>query len=231
LDHLLTTTYRNEVTDIEQVRRDRERFCDVVQAKYPGWKYLGIYEVQPKRLKRTGVAVWHTHMAVAGWQDVDFLRATWREIVGEGNIQVEPPKKGKGDTRLAMARYMSPYLMKAVGEDEGWEMNKKIYYHSKNVIDPPVETVEVEYMAGVETCDMAAVILGTRGGGLASVWESIDSTRGRVASFSFYGGDRARPENHILGEAHPLWERAVREGYCRIGGRPEETLVRAEDPL
>jgi hypothetical protein len=231
LDHLLTLTYRNEVTDIDQVRRDREKFCNEVQSRIPEWKYLGVYEVQPKRLKRTGVAVWHTHMAVVGWQDVRLLREVWKGIVGDGNIQVEPPKKGKGDTRLAMARYLGKYLMKAVCEDDEWELNRKIYFHSKNVIDPPVEQVEVEYMAGVETSDMAAVLLGTRGGGMSSVWESIDGSRGRVASFSFDGGEKPRPQNHLLGEAHPLWTKAVREGYCRIGGRPEETLARAEEPL
>lgn len=221
-DHLLTLTYRDEVTDIEQARRDRERFCDEVQGKVPGWKYLGVYEVQPKRLKRTGVAVWHTHIAVDGWQNIPLLRETWRGIVGEGNIQVEPPRRRKGDPRLAMARYLGKYLTKAADEDAGWELNRKIYFHSKNMVDPPVEQIEVDYQNGEEPAEMAAALLSTRDGGLVSVWESIDGRRGRVASFSIDGGEYPRPEIHLLGQTHPIWERAAREGFCRIGGRPGE---------
>jgi hypothetical protein len=221
-DHLLTLTYRDEVTDIEQARRDRERFCDEVQAKIPGWRYLGVYEVQPKRLKRTGVAVWHSHLAVDGWQQISLLRETWRGIVGEGNIQVEPPRKRKGDPRLAMARYLGKYLTKAADEDTEWQLNRKIYFHSKNMVDPPDERIEVEYMGGAEPADMAAALLGTRDGGLVSVWESIDGRRGRVASFDIGGRENPRPQAHLLGEIHPLWTKAVREGLCRIGGRPVE---------
>lgn len=230
-DHLLTLTYRNEVTDIAQMRRDRERFCDEVQAKIPGWKYLGVYEIQPKRKKRTGVSVWHSHLAVEGWQQVGLQREIWRGIVGEGNVQVEPPKRRKGDPRLSMARYLSKYLTKAADEDTEWTLNKKIYFHSKNMVDPPVERIEVEYMGGADNAEMAGILLGTRGGGLASVWESIDGRRGRVASFHIGGQEEPRPQNHLFGEAHPLWEKAVREGFCRIGGRQNDTCAKRGSPI
>ena len=222
-DHLLTLTYRDEVTDLERARRDREKFCDEVQEKIPGWKYLGVYEVQPKRLKRTGVAVWHSHLAVEGWQQIALLRDVWRGIVGEGNIQVEPPRRGKGDPRLSIARYLGKYLTKAADEDSEWQLNRKIYFHSKNMVDPPDERIEVEYMGDAEPADMAAVLLGTRDGGLVSVWESIDGRRGRVASFTINGGERPHPAPHLFGELHPLWEKAVREDLCRIGGRPQRS--------
>lgn len=232
VDHLLTLTYRDEVTDIEQARRDREMFCDQVQEKIPGWKYIGVYEVQPKRLKRTGVAVWHSHLAVEGWQQTDLLREIWRGIVGEGNIHVRPPRRRKGDPRLSVARYLGKYLTKAADEDSDWELNRKIYYHSKNMVDPPAERIEVEYMGGAEPADMAAALLSTRDGGLVSVWESIDGRRGRVASFCVGGQDYPRPQPHLLGELHPLWTRAVREDLCRIGGRPgESTCADRGSPL
>lgn len=230
-DHLLTLTYRDEVTDIEQARRDRARFCDEVQAAIPGWKYLGVYEVQPKRLKRTGVAVWHSHLAVVGRQNVQLLRAIWQGIVGRGNIDVAEPRKGKGDPRLSNARYVGKYLTKAADEDSDWELNRKIYYHSKNMVDPPAELVEVEYMGGAESADMAAALLGTRDGGLVSVWESIDGRRGRVASFTINGGERPHPAPHLFGEMHPLWEKAVREDLCRIGGRPQRACADRGSPL
>lgn len=135
LDYLLTLTYRENVLDIERVRKDLSLFCDRVQSKIPGWKYLSIVEKQKR-------GSYHPHLVVDGWQDVRLLRKIWLGIVGEnnGNIDVAPPGRAKnGKTfrwgRVALARYVCKYVTKAFGEHL---LNKKQYFHSRNVLSPEV---------------------------------------------------------------------------------------------
>ncbi len=40
---------------------------------------------------------WHWHMAVIGRQDVDLLRACWRDVVVDGNIDAKAPKHRSGN--------------------------------------------------------------------------------------------------------------------------------------
>lgn len=104
-DHLLTLTYRTNVTDFDQACQDLSKFVRLVKSKRPGWVYIAVAEQQKR-------GAWHWHMAVVGRQNVELLRACWRHVIGEGNIDVRPPK-GNGKYRLlALVKYLAKYLSK-----------------------------------------------------------------------------------------------------------------------
>lgn len=134
LDYLLTLTYRENVQDKEKAKADLSRFCDLIQASDPEWKYLAVFQKQKR-------GAFHMHLAVRGWQKVLWLRAKWREVVGEGNIDVRAPKARSGTFRWGraqIAKYLSRYIGRDLSEDE---LNKKRYFHSKNVELPTVEVI------------------------------------------------------------------------------------------
>jgi len=126
LDYLLTLTYRENMQDSERVKHDLSLFCDRVQQRIPGWKYLSVLQRQKR-------GAYHSHLAVRGWQNVILLREIWHGVVGVngGNIDAAAPKKRSGTYRwgrLAVARYISRYIGKDFEDDE---LNKKRYFHSK----------------------------------------------------------------------------------------------------
>jgi len=107
LDHLLTLTYRENMGDVQVAYSDFKRFVRLVRKRYPGWRYLAVHELQ----KRGAV---HFHCAVAGFQDVRFLRDCWVRVVGSGNIDVQVPgRKGRALwARAKLASYLVKYLTK-----------------------------------------------------------------------------------------------------------------------
>jgi hypothetical protein len=137
LDYLLTLTYRENVLDIGKVRADTSLFCARVKVEVRGWKHLCVVERQKR-------GSFHPHICVDGWQPVVLLRKIWLGVVGEGNgnIDVASPPKGKTRRwgRVALARYVCKYITKDFGEHL---LNKKQYFHSKNVISPEVQKLSV----------------------------------------------------------------------------------------
>lgn len=108
-DHLLTLTYRENMTDFEQACADLTRFVRLVRVSLSGWAYIAVAENQKR-------GAWHWHLAVVGRQDVDLLRSRWRKVIGEGNIDVNPPKGTAKHRRLALVKYLGKYLAKGFTE-------------------------------------------------------------------------------------------------------------------
>jgi hypothetical protein len=216
IDHLLTLTTREDIGDIERMKILRGKFCDEVQREIPGWKYIGAYELHPYSLKVRGVKKWHVHIGVVGRQNVNLLRKIWWGIVGErdGIVQVEEPRKRGGDSRLRAARYIGKYIGKTAGGE--WCLNKKNYFHSKNVAEPSVEVIEIPSWGDESVAEMARILLESRGAKMVSVWESLDGQMGRVASFNADGTGKVRLIPHMLGKPHPLWN-SPGEVSCCIG--------------
>ena len=103
-DRFLTLTYRRNETDLDACWKDFTKFVRVVRKAFPQWKYVCVAEFQ----KRGAV---HFHIALRGFQDVVFLRRVWREIVGDGNIDVRHFKAGK-KRPAAIAGYIAKYIAK-----------------------------------------------------------------------------------------------------------------------
>lgn len=106
-DHLLTLTWRENMTDEAEADRAFCRFVRLVRSFLPGWRYVAVKENQER-------GAWHWHVAVKGFQDVVLLRRLWREVVGEGNIDVQYHRKGPCWKRAALARYLAKYISKVM---------------------------------------------------------------------------------------------------------------------
>ena len=127
-DHLLTLTYRDNVTDFQQACADLGRFVRRVRAILPFWVYIAVPEQQQR-------GAWHWHLAVVGRQDVALLRASWRDVIGDGNIDVQQPKSRSTNRRLALVRYLGKYLAKGFQEGNR-ELNRHRYRASIGIQVP-----------------------------------------------------------------------------------------------
>jgi len=159
-DHLLTLTYRENVTEYKQTSNDLSAFIRLVRTHLPKWVFITV----PERQKR---GAWHWHLAVVGRQDVDLLRRCWRHVVGEGNIDVQKPKRGK-NRRLGIVAYLSKYLSKGFAENDR-ELNGHRYRASLG-IQVPGELVEIpEHLRG-EVSAYVLAQLQERAGSVGFVW-------------------------------------------------------------
>lgn len=96
--HMLTLTYRENMTDLQRGWKDVSRFLRSMRDALGGFDYVVVAETQKR-------GAWHFHLAVRGKQDLELIRKHWLY----GNIDVQ---HWKG--RVAqMASYMSKYLLKS----------------------------------------------------------------------------------------------------------------------
>ena len=160
-DHLLTLTYRENLTDYKQACRDLSGFIRHVRTYLPDFVFIAV----PERQKR---GAWHWHLAVVGRQDVDMLRRVWRSVVGEGNIDVQPPKRTKTNRRLAIVAYLSKYLAKGFAEGDR-ELNGHRFRASLGILVPG-ESLEIpEHLRG-EVSAYVLAQLHQRAGKVGFVW-------------------------------------------------------------
>jgi len=105
-DHLLTLTYRENMTDIARAEVDLREFLKLVRVRQPEFLYVAVWE----RQKRGAI---HWHLGVPGFQDIRFLRSCWLQIVGagNGNIDVRGPR-GDKPSSASLARYIAKYILK-----------------------------------------------------------------------------------------------------------------------
>lgn len=111
LDHMLTLTYRENVTDSKKAFSDFKKFVRAVRVHVPGWAYVCVLEYQKR-------GACHFHVAVKGWQNVHLLRSSWRAVVGDGNIHLKSPF-GKYSSNYKwdfakLAGYLSKYITKGI---------------------------------------------------------------------------------------------------------------------
>lgn len=173
LTHLVTLTYRENVLDKERAKADFSRFVQSVHSERPEWKYLAVFERQSR-------GAWHVHIATAGFQDVNFLREKWLAVVGQGSLNARAPRQTKvKNARVAMANYLSKYIGKDV---KAWKLNKKNYFHSKNVTEPEPEKVFVE-IGEISIEDFARALVQAEGDEVQYEWIDPSGERGRVSSF------------------------------------------------
>lgn len=115
LDHLVTLTTRENVTDYDESLVMLQAFVKLVHVSMPEWKYVAA----PERQQR---GAWHWHLAVHGWQKVEYLRECWYKASGSKGLQVEAPgRKGKRGTTYKwhpgrLAGYLFKYIAKELDE-------------------------------------------------------------------------------------------------------------------
>jgi hypothetical protein len=178
LDYLITLTTRSNIGDRAHFGAMVSKFERIVKCAFPNWDCVTVFEKQDR-------GAWHAHLAVKGWQKLDFLRKIWKNICddGGGAINVRPPKgANKGKHRqwdmVKLAGYLCKYIMKAVGEDHIFD--KKTYWHTRGIDNPPVVTILVQ--AGSESY-WAGYLVDFIPGRKRSVWDDYNGAIGRVANF------------------------------------------------
>lgn len=153
-DHMLTFSYRENVTDRARVAADWKEFVRLYRLRYPDWRYVAALEEQ----ERGSI---HLHVAVQGKQDIRWLLRCWLLAIGQspadvsswlvdglklaersfGAVNVEPPKKRWGGAgRKWRADKLSGYMTKYLGKEfETAEKNAKKYWASRNIPQPVIE--------------------------------------------------------------------------------------------
>lgn len=160
LDHLLTLTYRENITDLIEARSDFDRFIRKIHEHDADFKYVVVEEIQ----KRGAI---HFHLGVKGFQNVFLLRSIWRSVVGEGNVDVNYIKSKKG-YRWSKAR-LAMYLAKYIGKDMESELNKKRFRSSQGITIPE----KVYYLPfKMSARDYVLELVKSLGGKVGFVWNS-----------------------------------------------------------
>ena len=127
LSYLLTLTYR-EIVDPVRAWADFEAFVRLVHWYKGDWPYVVVIEFQERGAP-------HFHLSVRGFQDVELIRSCWRQVVGEGNIDVKaPPGRSGGQwKRASLARYLTKYVTKDM---TAHEFGKHRYRASLGILVP-----------------------------------------------------------------------------------------------
>ena len=173
LDHLLTLTYRQNVTEFASTNHDLNRFVRLLKKRRPNIHYVAV----PERQER---GAWHWHLAVKGRQDVDLLRQLWRYVVGEGNIDVQKPKPGR-NRRLAMVSYLCKYLSK--GFKEGIRELNGHRYRSSVGMEIPTERIVIPQEARRGVASYVVSQLMDRTGTVGHVWIGEGGATGWACSW------------------------------------------------
>lgn len=153
-NEMATLTYKANMTDEAQCKKDFRAWCRIMADAIPGFGYCAGYEPQ-------GRGAWHVHAAIyklpakverkvrtsdGGWRTIKldgwrFGTAIWRSIVGEGMCFIG----GKGERAKAarrslakMAAYVSKYILKHA---ESFPEGKQRYTHSKGGEIPKGERI------------------------------------------------------------------------------------------
>lgn len=172
-NHLLTLTYRANVTDYGQASADLGRFIRRVRTHLPGWVYIAV----PEQQKR---GAWHWHLAVIGRQDVALLRTCWRAVVGEGNIDVQKPK-GTANRRLTIVKYLGKYLGK--GFEEGSRVLNGHRFRASLGINVPAQSIEVPPESRADVQKYVLEQLSARAGSVGYVWVDEQNLSGWACSW------------------------------------------------
>lgn len=183
LDHMLTLSVRENVTDRAVFKAYWAKFIKLIKAKNGGkdWPYVAAVETQER-------GALHLHVAVQGRQDVHKLRGLWWRALGcrvgwskgvphclevetPGNIDVRGPRRGRKWRSRSLAGYLSKYIGKevaSVGKNErkywaptGWSCPKRVVF---------LEAQDLR-SALIETADLFAA---ASGGFWGSPWKSPD---------------------------------------------------------
>ena len=179
LNYLITLTSRECI-------EDRKKFGDMVseferrwKLRQPEWDAIAVLERQKR-------GAYHAHLAVHGWQKLNDQRKLWQEICGGkgmGAINVKPPpgvgKNGHAQWDIVrLAGYLCKYISKAVGENH--EFDKKTYWHTRGIDDPPVTSILVQ--VGTEEY-WANYIVQFLPGRKKHTWTDYNGAIGRAANF------------------------------------------------
>lgn len=129
-DNLLTLTFKENVTNIEEAWKTFNYFARLMNKKFPkSFLYIAVPEYQ----KRGAV---HFHLAIQGFYHHKAVRSIWRKAAGKrgGNIDFSSAKNKK--FKHLGPRDIASYLAKYITKNDIVAMNKKRYSVSRGIIHP-----------------------------------------------------------------------------------------------
>lgn len=175
LDHMLTLTFRENIIDIVKASEHLESFIRSVHSVYPKWAYVAVAERQKR-------GCWHFHLAVRGWQDVRFLRASWLAVVGPtgGNIDIHAPK-GNGCWEIPwLASYLAKYICKSVSTERALNEHR---FRASIGIKVPGEVMTLSSRSSLAAAGECAEIFEKLGATVSYVWHGTDGMTGWMCSW------------------------------------------------
>lgn len=188
-DHLLTLTYRENMTCNERLKADWDRFRRYVKKGLPAcghhkahpglkqWKFVACREQQDR-------GAWHLHVAVVGRQDIAFLRRCWYAAIGgqqddtgdhtKGAVNVRGPSKRWGVPTAEwkcekLAGYMTKYLYKSFEELGD---NEKRYWAARTNDKPEVFKIWLAASSFVDAITMCHDFCRDNGVETMNLWAS-----------------------------------------------------------
>jgi len=132
-DRMLTLTYRENVTDYGQAKRDFKKFKDSFSKRFPGSCFVAVPEKQQR-------GAWHFHVALRGYASISTLRKWWPH--GYARIDYRKRQLRADATKIGM------YLSKYLGKDLGVLGRSAYSVCNRKVLDKPIKTV-VRFVLGV----------------------------------------------------------------------------------
>jgi len=183
LDHMLTLSVRENITDRAAFKAYWAKFLRLIKEKNGGkdWPYVAAVETQER-------GALHLHVAVRGRQDVHKLRGLWWRALGSrvgwskgvpycldgetlGNIDVRGPRRGMKWRSRSLAGYLSKYIGKEV--DSVGKNERKYWAPTGWVCPKSVVFLQAQDLrsALIETADLFAA---ASGGFWGSPWKSPD---------------------------------------------------------
>lgn len=120
-DRLLTLTFRENVTDIDESWACFKYFCKLMRWRY---KERFVYVAVPEYQKRGAV---HFHLAIKGYFHANTVRELWRRAAGQrgGNIDITSPRKA--DKNSWNPRRIANYLAKYLTKEDSSDFNRRRY--------------------------------------------------------------------------------------------------------
>jgi len=120
-DRLLTLTFRENVTDIDEAWKILKYFIKLMRWRFKDFQYVVVPEYQ----KRGAV---HFHLAVRGYYHANTVRRLWHRAAGEhgGNVDITSPRKYISKNSWNPRR-IGAYLSKYMNKEETVDFNKKRY--------------------------------------------------------------------------------------------------------
>lgn len=147
-DHMLTFSYRENVTDENKLKSDLQATIRLIRNRFPEFQYVAVREYQER-------GALHLHMAVKGKQPIKWILYCWLKAIGQddtqlvdwyihgiplagnskGAVNVRAPSRywgGKGDTWKSDK--LSGYLTKYIYKDfENSAKGAKRYWHTRGI--------------------------------------------------------------------------------------------------
>lgn len=140
-DRMLTLTYKENKTDLDECWKDITKFGRKMKKRYPHFAYVAV----PEEQKRGAI---HWHLAIRGYYHANTVRRIWKSIVGEGNIDITTPRNEKGKS-IKNPKKIANYIAKYITKTSVALFNKRRYSRGGKITPPIVKTGWIAYGAPV----------------------------------------------------------------------------------